>query len=140
MIVSIIIFGTFYYSLLFYSDSLIDRKELEIVLYWLYFLLLISLSAVLFFSLMQFISNWRDNPKSIIRPLIWTVVLGTLLGGTFLLGSGMPLKMDGYEGVENSYYWLKMIDMWIYTLYILLGINILVVFIGILWSYFKKTR
>ena len=63
-----------------------------------------------------------------------------LLAGAYVLGSGRPLPMPNYSGDANTFVWLKVIDMWLYTIYILLGLVIVALVGGIIWNYFKKNR
>ena len=72
--------------------------------------------------------------------LIGVGILIVILACTFLLGNGHPLPIPGYEGDANTTVWLKVIDMWLYTIYILLGLVIMVLVGGIIWSYFKKNK
>jgi hypothetical protein len=139
MIISITVFGLFYYGLIVHPDFM-DTIETSMLLDWLYLILFISISVTLIFSLIQFIFKWKDNPKSIIQPLIWSIMSGLLFVSGYLLGDGTVLNISGYEGDENTYHWLKLTDMWIYAIYLLLGITFIAVLAGIIWSYLKKTR
>jgi hypothetical protein len=139
MIISIVVFGIFYYSLIVHSDFM-NTIATSILLNWLYFIVFISISITLIFFLIHFIFKWKDNPKSIIQPLIWGIMLGLLFISGYLLGDGTTLNISGYEGAENTYHWLKLTDMWIYTIYLLLSITFTAVLTGIIWSYLKKNR
>lgn len=139
MIISIVIFGTFYYSLIVYSDFM-DTIATSILLNWLYLIVFISISITLIFTLVQFMFKWKNDPKSIIQPLIWGIALGLLFASGYLLGDGTILNISGYEGAENTYHWLKLTDMWMYTIYLLLSITFIAVLAGIIWSYLKKNR
>jgi ABC-type antimicrobial peptide transport system permease subunit len=139
MTVSIAVFGLFYYDLMVHPDST-DTIETAIVLNWLYLLLFTGISVTLIFSLIHFIFKWKNNPKSIIQPLIAGATLAILFTSGYLLGNGTPLNISGYEGAENTRHWLKLTDMWLYAIYLLLGITFGAVFAGIIRSYFKKTR
>jgi hypothetical protein len=139
MIISIMVFGVFYYGLIVYSDSK-NTIATSILLNWLYLIVFISISITLIFTVIQFVFKWKDNPKSIIQPLIWGIMLGLFFGSGYLLGDGTILNISGYEGVENTYHWLKLTDMWMYTIYLLLSITFIAVLTGIIWSYLKKNR
>jgi hypothetical protein len=139
MIISIAVFGIFYQGLIAHPDSM-DTTETSILLNWLYLISFISIATMLIFSFIQFLFQWKDNPKSIIRPLVWSLMLGLLFVSGYLFGNGTILNISGYEGDENTYFWLKLTDMWIYAIYSLLGITFVAVLAGIIWSHFKKTR
>ena len=123
-----------------YSNQSIDVESPEIsaLLSWLFFLLIITLFTGLIFSFFHYIRLWKENPGNAGRFLIVLSVFGLLLLINWVLGNGEPLPLIGYKGNENTYLWLKITDMWLYTLYILLGVGLLALFGGIIWSYFKK--
>ena len=139
MIVTLGIFAWFYYGVINKPDSL-DTMETSVLLNWLYILLLVTISVSCIFSFYKFVIRWKDKSLNSWQSLLGFIVLGLLLGTTYGLGNGTPLSIFGYEGKENTYYWLKITDMWIYSIYVLLGITIIAVFAGILWSYIKKTK
>jgi hypothetical protein len=83
----------------------------------------------------------RNTGKiSLLRPLIGAGILAVLLLCTYWAGNGNPLPISGYEGDENTSFWLKLADMWLYSIYILLGLVVLTLIGGIIWSYIKKSK
>ena len=52
-------------------------------------------------------------------------VFAILLVIAYSIGDGTPLNILGYEGPDNVAARLKMTDMWIYSVYILMGLVIL---------------
>ena len=138
-IISLTIFGLLIWSVFTFAD-LMESAALEIWLDWLYILLAISITVTIAFAIFQFIRQWKDQPKSILQPLIETLSLGAILVGSYCLGKGEPLDISGYDGKENTYYWLKLTDMCLYTIYILLIATFVAVLFGIIGSYLKKNR
>ena len=110
------------------------------ILNWSYILFLLSLVVLFLFSFIYFLLHWKRNPKSILLPLVSLLALSILLACSYVLGSGVPLVIPGYEGSENTPFWLKIADMWLYSGYVLLALAILALFGGILWSHIKKTN
>jgi len=137
--ISIVIFAFFLYGLTNHADFT-NTLEISVLLNWLYIILFICIATALAFSVFQFLSKWKDNPQSVIQPIIWIVAIIVLFGSSYLFGDGTPLEISGYNGNENSPFWLKLTDMWIYMLYILLALNAIAVFAGIIWSYLKNIR
>ena len=140
MIITLGVFAYFYWGTSIDSEELDTAIETSFVLNWMYIILALGILATCVFSLVQFFTQWKDNPKSIISPLVWLGVLTVLFVGSYFLGDGTPLSISGYEGDENTYTWLKLTDMWIYSLYVLISLTIVALLVGIIGSYIKKTK
>ena len=50
-----------------------------------------------------------------------------LLGVSWLCGSERPLDLPGYDGGENTPFWLRLADMFLYAVYVLLGVGVALV-------------
>ncbi|MDL2241489.1 hypothetical protein LJB91_01110 [Bacteroidales bacterium OttesenSCG-928-L03] len=135
MAITLLVFGAFY--TLYNRD---ETVEPGLILHWLYVLLALVTLAVALFSLVRTVRRWREKPRSIFGQIIWLVVLVGILAISYAFGDGHPLIIPGYSGHENTVFWLRLTDMWIFSLYVLLGLNVVAVFFGILWSYLKRTR
>jgi hypothetical protein len=133
------IFIYFYSGIINISDSS-DITGIEFILNWLYLIFALSLGVTCFFSFVRFFSRWKRNPISILQPLILTVALIALLAGAYVAGNSDTLLIQGYEGNENTSFWLKLTDMWLFSLYVLLALALIFLFGGIIWSYIKRTR
>ena len=140
MVITLGVFAFFYWGVNAHPDEISITSETSLVLNWMYVILALSVVATCFFSFIRFFIRWKDNPKSIISPLIWLGGLTALFVGGYSLGNGTPLSISGYEGAENTYIWLKLTDMWIYVLYVLIGSVIIALLTGIIGSYIKKTK
>lgn len=95
------------------------------LLYWIYILLGLTIFAVFVFSIIGFISNLKNNRKRAINSLLTLFVFAILLIIAYIAGDGTPLNILGYEGPDNVPARLKLTDMWIYSVYILMGLTIL---------------
>jgi len=137
MFVTIILFLRFFYvSFTRFVDE--DSTEISALLYWIFFLLIITFSTGIVFSFYYYIRQWKEKPGKVRYVIAIVVAWGLLLLITWLLGNGNPLPLPGYKGTENTYLWLKLTDMWLYSIYILLGVGFFALVGGIIWSYFKK--
>jgi hypothetical protein len=128
----------------FFFHQLTDNQETTIsgvswVLNWIYWLLGTCLLWVFVSSVCHFIRKGPTEKKKVGYSFISVCIFLSLLGGSYLSGSGTPLEISGYEGNENTYQWLKVIDMWLYSIYILLILTFSAVIVGIVWSYIKKS-
>ena len=105
------------------------------VLIWSYFLLGICALSMLFFGLAQFALKFKTNAKSSLMGLGVIIGFILLLFITYSIGDATPLAgINADSQVFNVEGWLKITDMWIYTMYILIGLAI----IAIVWGAVKK--
>ena len=95
------------------------------LLYWIYVLLGVTVFSVFAFSVFGFINNLRRNRKKAMNSLVMLAIFAILLVVAYSIGDGTPLNILGYEGPDNVPTRLKMTDMWIYSVYILMGLVIL---------------
>jgi NADH:ubiquinone oxidoreductase subunit 5 (subunit L)/multisubunit Na+/H+ antiporter MnhA subunit len=95
------------------------------LLYWIYVLLAVTVFSVFAFSVFGFINNLRHNRKKAMNSLVMLAIFAILLVVAYSIGDGTPLNILGYEGPDNVPTRLKMTDMWIYSVYILMGLVIL---------------
>lgn len=101
-----------------YTDSLI---------YLMYVLLGITIVITLAAAVYQFVMNFIDSPKAAIKSLASIIVLVGLLIVTWAAGSEQALVMPCYDGAENVPFWLKLTDMFLYTIYIMMAVLILLI-------------
>lgn len=102
----------------------------DMMLYWAYVLLAITIVAWVLFALFSFFKSFKTNPKGAMGGLVVLIALVALLGITYAIGSGQLLNIPGYEGPDNNPATLKMTDMWIYSMYVMLGLSILAILIS----------
>ena len=140
MMVTVGVFALFYFSgnVEMPTTDAPEPKHTPLLLSWTGIVLLLSICVFIFFSLYRFYRKFKEDSRSAWRSLIFFLLLIFLLAITYLLGNDAPVDIPGYDGKENTQVWLKLTDMWLYSIYILMGIATLSVFGGIIWSYFKK--
>ena len=100
-------------------------KYIDIVLYWSYIILAITVVVWLLFSIFGFFKQLKESPKKAIAGLLVLAVFAALLFITYTIGSGKLLDIPGYEGADNNPTTLKLTDMWLYSSYVMLGLNFL---------------
>lgn len=101
----------------------------DILLYWMYVLLLVTVVVWLLFAIVSFFRNLKETPKKAMGSLVALLAFGGLLLVTYLMGSGEVLNIPGYTGSENVPGVLKTTDMWLYSCYALLVVTILSIII-----------
>ncbi|MDR1764370.1 MAG: hypothetical protein LBR64_10560 [Dysgonamonadaceae bacterium] len=128
--------GAWFYYVLLSETGTGESPEISALIFWACLVPVIAFVAVAFFFVRYLIKNPRKAGKALIMPLALCLVLCLSLA----LGSGKVLPINGYDGSENTPFWLKITDMWIYAAYALLALSMLALVGGIFWSYIKKVR
>lgn len=115
-----------------------EPRFTDLLMYWVYALLAISVLVLIAFAVSDFISSWKARPKSAFRSLLVVLVFVAMLIITFAIGSGTPLNIVGYTGSENVPIFLKITDMWLYSIYLMVVVNVLALLFSPLLKSGKK--
>lgn len=115
-----------------------EPRNTDILIYWTYALLAITIILLLLFSISGFFSSLKTNRKGAMGSLLVIIAMAALFGITYTLGSGTPLNIVGYSGPDNVPGRLKMTDMWIFSIYVMLTLVILSILFAPLLSKSKK--
>ena len=140
ILISIAIFCLFYFGgdtpeaeRLVADTSMWEPAHTDALLYWLYALGAIAVLVTLITVCYQFVSTLKHSPKDAMMSLLGIVLLVVLLGVTYTIGDGTPLNIVGYEGTENTETWLKITDMFCYSIYFMIALLcVLMVFFALL--------
>ena len=124
--ISVLIFFLF-----FLGGSEIDAKGNTVyeytgtLLYWTYALFLVTISATLIFACKNFASSFQTNSRGALVSIGGLVAFLALLAITYAIGSGEPIKglNEASQGYNTSG-WLKVTDMWLYSIYVLFFLTI----------------
>jgi len=106
----------------------------DALLYLMYVLFGLAIAATVVAAIFQLGSALRDNPKKAIKSLFGLVLLVVLFIVTWSMGDGTPMSIQGYDGTDNVPFWLKLTDMFLYSIYALLVVTV----VAILFSGIKK--
>ena len=115
-------------------DQLIGGAQTDALIYLMYVLFFIAIIATVVGVVFQFGSALKDNPGAALKSLIGLVILVAVVVISWAMGSEEPLVIPGYSGTENVPFWLKLTDMFLYSIYILFAGTIL----AIIFSSIKK--
>ena len=99
-------------------------KFTDLVLYWAYVLLAITIVVLIGFAVIGFSRGLKESPKKALSGLLVIVGLAALLVITYIIGDGTILNIPGYEGSHNVPPVLKLTDMWLYSIYIMFAITL----------------
>jgi len=104
--------------------------QTDTLLYLMYALLGVAIAATLIGALFQFGVSLKDNPASAVRSLFGLVLLVVVLVVAWSMGDGTPMQIPGYSGTDNVPFWLKLTDMFLYSIYILLFVTIVAIIVS----------
>lgn len=138
----VVVLGLFYFGGNASGDSVLTNVDSEMwqpahtdtLIYLVYVLLGVAVVATVAAFLFQFGTALKDNPGKALKSLIGVIILVVVVFIAWTMGSGEPLNIPGYSGTDNVPFWLKITDMFLYTIYILLGATVL----AIIFSSIKK--
>ena len=105
------------------------------LLMWSYFLLGICALGMLFFGLTQFAGKLKTNTKSSLTAL--AVIVGFLLLHVVAYTFGDTTPINGINEDSQKFNepgWLKIVQMWLYVMYIL----IVLAAVAMVWGAIKK--
>ena len=108
--------------------------QTDALLYLMYALFGIAIAATLVAAVFQFGAALKDSPANALKSLIGVIVLVAVVVIAWAMGSDEPLNIPGYDGTDNVPFWLKITDMFLYSIYILFGATVL----AIIFSSIKK--
>ncbi len=122
--VILVVLGVFYFS---GFDRVIgeynDPVHTDTLIYMIYGILGFCVVATIVAAVIQFGSALVDNWKKALTGLIGPILLVVLLLITYSMGVDETVVTG--EGAYTDSFWLKVTDMFVYSIYILLGITIL---------------
>ncbi len=106
-----------------------DPANLDLLMYWMYALLAISVIAMLCFSIAQFCSSLKTNPKSAVKGIVTLVLFVVLFGGAYAVADDSAITINGKAFDESNT--LILTDVCIYVQYVLLVVTTLCTIIGL---------
>jgi uncharacterized membrane protein len=117
-----------------------NPKNVDLLLYWMYALFVITGIAIVFFVVLQFVENFKANPKKALFGLGVIILLAILFLGTYSIGNGTPMAALAKPDAEeyNVPFWLKLTDMFLYSIYIMAALTVLGVIVGSLKRIVEK--
>ena len=132
------------FLLFFFGGEIADQKNKTPVytaqlLYWGYTVLSLAIISLLGFALFQFITSLMETPKKALMGVSVIAVFGVLLGITYAMGSDIPIAGLNTDSEKfNIPLWLKLTDMWLYTMYVLGVLCILATLGGSIFKFINK--
>ena len=100
--------------------------QTDALLYLMYALFGIAIAATILGAIFQFGAALKDNPANAIKSLLGLVLLVV----AWSMGDGTPMQIQGYSGTDNVPFWLKITDMFLYSIYILLFVTVVAIIVS----------
>ncbi len=110
----------------------------NLLLGWMYVLAGLVLLLTLCMMARRFALAWVVSPREALRPWLGAGLLAVVLLVSWLLGSDVPLDIPGYDGTENTPFWLKLADMFLYAVYVLLGGGVALIAGFAVWKRWRR--
>ena len=134
----LIVMGLFFFGGNATGDALIPGVDPEMwqpaqtdaLLYLMYVLLGVAIAATVVAAVFQFGAALKDNPVNAVKSLLGLVFLVVVLVVAWAMGDGTPMQIPGYDGSDNVPFWLKLTDMFLYSIYILLFVTIAAIIVS----------
>ncbi len=131
----LIVIGLFFFGGNATGDAVIVGVDPEMwqpaqkdaLLYLMYVLFGVAIAATVLGAIFQFGAALKDNPANAIKSLLGLVLLVVVLVVAWSMGDGTPMQIPGYSGTDNVPFWLKLTDMFLYSIYILLFVTIVAI-------------
>ena len=133
--ITLVILGMFFFGgetpldqRLVADTAMEEPAQTHALIYWMYILFGIAVIITIAAAIYQFVTGFIDSPMTAIKSLLGLILIIVVLVISWAMGSDQPLVMPGYDGAENVPFWLKLTDMFLYTIYIMMGAMILLIF------------
>ena len=135
----LVVLGLFYFGGDAQGDAVLMSVDSEMwqpaqtddLMYGLFGIAVVATVAAFLF---QFGTALKDNPGNALKSLIGVIILVAVVVIAWAMGSDEPLVIPGYDGTDNVPFWLKITDMFLYSIYILFAATVL----AIIFSSIKK--
>ncbi len=134
LLISIVVFAMFYLggeaapearTALGITDTSISMPvNTDTLVYWMYALVVATIAVTVIAAVLQYGALLKDSPKAAIRSLLGIILLVAVLVITYSMGDNTPLPLVGYTGSENQAPWLAIGDMFAYTVYLEIGVMV----------------
>ena len=121
--ITLVILGMFFFGgetpldqRLVADTAMEEPAQTDALIYWMYILFGIAVIITIAAAIYQFVTGFIDSPMTAIKSLLGLILIIVVLVISWAMGSDQPLVMPGYDGAENVPFWLKLTDMFLYTI------------------------
>lgn len=128
----VVVLGLFYFGgesteVIPSAADMSNPANTDALLYLMYVLFFITVAVTVVAFIFQFGTALKDNPVGAVKSLGGIVAMIIVMIISWSMGSDEALRMPGYDGGENIPFWLKLTDMFLYTIYFLMAATVLAI-------------
>ena len=143
MIVGIIATAMFFFggsegSLEVAGDFLDIPKFTNVLLYWIYALVVLVILVTFGFVLAKLVETFKVDPKRGLTSVLVVLAAVGLSALCWILGSPEKVEILGYEGTDNVGNMARMSDAIMYLVYILTASTVAALVWGVIYTKVKK--
>lgn len=99
------------------AAGLTEPQYTDALLYLKYVLVAITIALAILAGLAQFVASIKDDPKGAVKTVAALAALIAVIAISYGMGSAEPILVNGEPYTDTM--WLKVTDMFIYSMYIL---------------------
>lgn len=142
IVLYILFAATVVVSLLFYLGGYVDPNAEYVepvytnsLMLLMYAFVAIAAVIVLVTQTIQFVKKAISEPKTAIKSILGIALLVVILVVTYFVSDGKQVEVLGVEPISET--WIRLVDMQLYSAYILAGIALVLMAVG---GVFKKIK
>ena len=142
IVLYILFAATVVVSLLFYLGGYVDPNAEYVepvytnsLMLLMYAFVAIAAVIVLITQAIQFVKKAISEPKTAIKSILGIALLVLILVVTYFVSDGKQVEVLGVEPISET--WIRLVDMQLYSAYILAGIALVLMAVG---GVFKKIK
>ena len=120
------------------GDFLDIPKFSDVLLYWIYALVVLVILVTFGFVIAKLVETFKVDPKRGITSVLVVIAAVALCALCWVLGSPEKVEILGYEGTDNVGNMARMSDAIMYLVYILTASTIAALVWGVIYTRVKK--
>ncbi|MDO5017291.1 MAG: hypothetical protein Q4E10_02875 [Porphyromonas sp.] len=117
-----------------------EPRYTDALFYLMYFAFAVTLLAMVLFAIVGFARNLKDakRRKNSLTALVGVLAIVALLVITYFVGGTDLLNLSKDFQQYNTDHYLKFADMWLLSIYVMLGLNIIALVVFAITGSLKK--
>ena len=120
------------------GDFLDIPKFSDVLLYWIYVLVVLVILATFGFVIAKLVETFKVDPKRGLTSVVVVIAAVGLCALCWFLGSPEKVEILGYEGTDNVGNMARLSDAMMYLVYILTASTVAALVWGVIYTKVKK--
>ena len=120
------------------GDFLDIPKFSDVLLYWIYALVVLVILVTFGFVIAKLVETFKVDPKRGITSVLVVIAAVALCALCWVLGSPEKVEILGYEGTDNVGNMARLSDAMMYLVYILTASTVAALVWGVIYTRVKK--